>query len=54
MSLTADAEVATVLGSIPKHPPTQWIWEAADEAALNIAFQKYLQKTPQKCCIYQK
>jgi hypothetical protein len=39
--LTANAEVATVLGSIPsQHPSTQWNLRGGDEAVMNIVQYK--------------
>ncbi len=39
--LTANAEVTTVLGSIPASSPTQWkLSVAADEALLNTVHRK--------------
>ncbi len=43
MFLTANAEVATVLGSIPASSDTDSkIWKAADEAVLNKVLKKII------------
>ncbi len=49
--LTANAEVATVLGLIPASSDHSWIWGLADEAVLNKVLknsQKIPKKTPLK------
>ncbi len=44
--LTANAEVATVLGSIPTSSDTNGIWGAADEVVLSTAHRKENPKSP--------
>ncbi len=45
LTITTNADVTTVLGSIPASSDTSRIWGAADEAVLNVVTKKYFEKS---------